>query len=193
MDGGLGQRASFLFVRLCSAKERRRSLVILEKKIDGVSAAGMERFVSRARRAVGLRGRVNVLITGSAAIRKLNREFRRKDKPTDVLSFPSDSGSSSRVAKAQSAGEIAISADIALQNSFHLGHPVSTELKILILHGVLHLAGFDHERDNGSMAHKEERLRRQLRLPVALIERTVAGHSARPRSTPGPGKSRRTP
>ncbi len=165
-------------------------MVILERKVDGVSVSTLERFVSRARRAVGLRGGVNVLITGNSAIRKLNREFRGKNKSTDVLSFPSESGTV-RTGKPKSAGEIAISADIALQSSFRLGHPVSTELKILILHGVLHLAGFDHERDNGAMARKEDKLRRQLRLPVALIERTVASQSSTSRATAYSRKLRR--
>ena len=162
----------------------------MEKKVDGVSAAALERFLMRARDVVGLRGWVNVLITGNPAIRSLNREFRKKDKPTDVLSFPSApfeaKGSKSRTV----AGEIAISADIALQNSYRFGHPVSAELKILILHGVLHLAGFDHERDNGTMARKEDKLRRQLRLPVALIERAAAATPA-PRNG-RPAKSWRT-
>jgi probable rRNA maturation factor len=72
------------------------------------------------------------------------------------------------------AGEVAISADIALQNSLRLGHSVGQEIKILALHGILHLAGFDHERDNGEMARKEKTLRRALKLPAALIERVQA-------------------
>jgi len=73
------------------------------------------------------------------------------------------------------AGEIAISADIAAQNAARFGHSPAAEIKVLALHGILHLAGFDHERDNGQMARKEMRLRRLLRLPVALIERTQPG------------------
>jgi probable rRNA maturation factor len=69
------------------------------------------------------------------------------------------------------AGEIAISADVARQNSARLKHSVGEEVKILALHGILHLAGFDHERDNGEMARKEATLRRSLKLPAALIER----------------------
>jgi probable rRNA maturation factor len=80
---------------------------------------------------------------------------------------------------------VAISADIALENSIRLGHAVSQEIKILALHGILHLAGFDHERDNGRMAREEARLRRALRLPAALIERARsprgrASHARRP-------------
>jgi probable rRNA maturation factor len=74
------------------------------------------------------------------------------------------------------AGEVAISADIALQNALRLGHSAALEVKVLVLHGILHLAGFDHERDNGEMARKEAKLRRTLRLPVGLTERGRAGN-----------------
>ena len=69
------------------------------------------------------------------------------------------------------AGEVAVSAEIARENDERLGHSVADEVKILVLHGMLHLAGFDHERDHGEMARKESRLRRQLKLEVGLIER----------------------
>jgi probable rRNA maturation factor len=146
-------------------------LVILQKKVAGVSERGLERFVLRARRAAGLRGRVNVLVTSSAAVRSLNRTFRSHDKATDVLSFPSAFPSAGSRTAVPLVGEIAISADIAVQNAMRLGHSAAEEIKILALHGMLHLAGFDHERDNGEMARQEEKLRRALRLPAALIER----------------------
>jgi probable rRNA maturation factor len=153
-------------------------LVILQKRIAGVSAQSLSRFVLRARKAVGLKGAVDILITGNPAMRSLNLRFRKKDKATDVLSFPSDAAGSPEFA-----GEIAISADIATQNSLRLGHSPAVEIKILTLHGILHLAGYDHERDNGKMARKEENLRRALRLPSALIERTQSrARSATPRS-----------
>jgi probable rRNA maturation factor len=66
---------------------------------------------------------------------------------------------------------VAISAEIAAKNARRLGHAPKEEIKILALHGVLHLAGYDHERDQGEMARREEGLRKQLGLPVALIER----------------------
>jgi probable rRNA maturation factor len=119
-----------------------------------------------------LRGPVNVLITSSAELRSLNQRFRRVDKATDVLSFPS-----LQVTRRQTrrvVGDVAISADIARENATRLGHSVADEVKILVLHGILHLAGFDHESDNGEMARKESRLRRQLKLEVGLIERTQA-------------------
>lgn len=149
-------------------------MVILEKKVAGLNEASLERFVLRARKAVRLRGRVNVLITGSGAVRQLNRRFRGQDKPTDVLSFPS-SASPEPGPNATLAGDVAISADIAMQNALRMGHSPSQEIKILALHGILHLAGFDHERDNGEMARKETQLRRALKLPVALIERVHRG------------------
>jgi probable rRNA maturation factor len=145
-------------------------LVILQKKVEGLNEATLGRFVLRARKAVGLRASVNLLVTSSTAIRALNRQFRGKNKATDVLSFPAvrPAGQNERQ---KLAGEIAISADVARENSARLGHPVAQEIKILALHGILHLAGFDHERDNGEMARKEATLRRALRLPPALIER----------------------
>ncbi len=149
-------------------------LVILEKKVAGVNEAALERFVLRARKAVGLTGQVNVLVTSSAALLSLNQRFRSQNKATDVLSFPAaSSAQESRTAKKKLAGEVAISADIALKNSFRLRHPAVDEVKILALHGILHLAGFDHERDNGEMARKEAKLRHALGLPSALIERTL--------------------
>ena len=156
----------------------KNTLIILHKKIAGLSEGILERFVLRARRAVGLSGAVNVLVTSSAAVRSLNRQFRHRNKATDVLSFPFVPAAGPLKAATNKsprlAGDVAISADIALQNAVRLGHPAPQEIKILTLHGILHLAGFDHERDNGEMAGKEAKLRIALGLPAALIERTGA-------------------
>jgi probable rRNA maturation factor len=84
------------------------------------------------------------------------------------------------------AGDLAISAEIAARNAARLGHSLASEIKVLALHGVLHLAGYDHEGDRGQMAEKEERLRRELRLPTTLIERGEAA----PRRARRTGKSR---
>ena len=138
-------------------------LVIVHSTVQGVSARALEQFAARARRAAGVRGEVDVLVTSSAELRRLNRRFRGKNKATDVLSFASADGI---------AGDIAISAEFGVRNARHLGHTAADELKILILHGLLHLAGYDHETDGGAMAREEARLRRALGLPVALIERT---------------------
>jgi probable rRNA maturation factor len=142
-------------------------LIILEKKIAGLSEAALARFVLRARRSAGLRRNVNLLITTSQRMRLLNQRFRGKNQPTDVLSFPADAGNG----KTKIMGEIAISGDIAAQNARQLGHSPAAEVKVLALHGILHLAGFDHELDNGEMAREEARLRDLLTLPAALIER----------------------
>jgi probable rRNA maturation factor len=145
-------------------------LVILRKRIAGLSRSTLERFLLRARRAVHLRRAVNVLVTSSDELRLLNHQFLGKDKATDVLSFPAPQ-SLSRGTR-QIAGEVAISAEIARENARRFGHSLAEEIKILALHGVLHLAGFDHERDHGEMARKESRLRRQLKLEGGLIERS---------------------
>ena len=133
----------------------------MESKAGEVSAKALERFVAIVCREARLKGEVNVLLTGDRKMRQLNRRFRRKDKSTDVLSFPSTNG-----------GDIAISIPIAKANARGLGHQLADEIKILILHGALHLKGHDHETDNGSMARVEERLRKRLKLPPALTERT---------------------
>jgi len=145
-------------------------LIIFEKKVDGLNPESLRRFLLSARRAARLGGAVNLLLTSSHAMRRLNLIFRKKDKPTDVLSFPSLQSIHTRKTQAF-AGEIAISVDIAAQNANKLGHSQATEVKILALHGILHLAGYDHERDNGTMARKEADLRRRLRLPSSLTER----------------------
>ena len=133
----------------------------------------LERFLARARRAARLRGSVNVLVTSNAKMKSLNRRFRGKDKATDVLSFPAAPDG-----RKDLAGDIAISAEIASQNARSLGHNSAVEVKILTLHGILHLRGYDHERDHGQMARREQKMRRELRLPVGLIERAKTSAAA---------------
>ena len=144
------------------------ALVILHKRVVGLTELALDRFVTRARRVAGLRAAVDVLVTSNAELKELNRRFRGKDQPTDVLSFPA-----SPDLKPRSAGDIAISAEIATHNARALGHTAAEEIKILVLHGILHLRGYDHERDGGKMARREEKLRRQLHLPIGLIERAT--------------------
>lgn len=141
--------------------------MILRKRVPGLSEAALSRFVVRASKAAHLRGALNVLVTSGQELRALNRRFRKKDKTTDVLSFPP-------MFNEGFAGDIAISADIAARNARQLGHTAADEVKILVLHGVLHLAGYDHESDGGKMARAERRLRETLSLPLGLIERTVS-------------------
>jgi len=153
-------------------------MVIFDPPISGatprsVSAAQLQRFARRAQKLAEVQGEVDILIATNKRLRDLNRRFRRKDKPTDVLSFPRPSG-----------GDIAISAEIARDNAQRYDHSLAAELKILVLHGMLHLAGYDHESDNGHMARAEARLRSQLKLPASLIDRThSSGRSAKAKPT----------
>lgn len=158
-------------------------MVILHKPVAGTAEPSLTRFLARAKRAVGLRGDVTVLITTSRELHALNRQFRHKNAPTDVLSFPSP-----MVATRHFAGDIAISADIAARNARQLGHTPADEVKILTLHGLLHLAGYDHESDQGEMARREQLLRKRLGLPVALIERNTAPAT---HISPKPGRGSR--
>jgi probable rRNA maturation factor len=153
-------------------------LVIFRKRIAGLNPSTLERFVLRARKSIRLRHTVNVLVTNSHELRSLNRQFRGADKPTDVLSFPAPPAGQHEAKRL--AGEVAISVDIARENADRLGHSVADEVKILALHGIMHLAGFDHEDDNGEMARAEKRLRKQLNLEIGLIERTPAAGPDRP-------------
>lgn len=143
-------------------------VVVLDHQPDGVRGAALRTFATKAQRAIGLRGEVTIFITGSDELRELNRRYRRKNEPTDVLSFEISPK------QASLAGDIAISAEIAAANAAELGHTTEVELKILILHGLLHLAGYDHERDKGEMRAREADLRLKLKLPVGLIERAQA-------------------
>jgi probable rRNA maturation factor len=107
------------------------------------------------------------LISDDRELRRLNRTFLGLDYPTDVLSFPSGLGGGF-------AGEIAISANRAAGQAAEFGHSVGEEIKILMLHGVLHLLGMDHEKDRGAMAKEERRWRKRFGLAATLIERVQA-------------------
>lgn len=112
------------------------------------------------------RGRaIACLITNDAELRRMNKFYRRKDYATDVLSFPAAEGNGV-------AGDVAISIDRARAQAAEHGHSLHDELRILMLHGALHLAGMDHEKDSGEMARAEARWRKRLGLPSGLIERS---------------------
>jgi probable rRNA maturation factor len=139
------------------------------------SARALARFLREAQLALRLRGQVTVLLTTDKTIRRLNRQFRRKDKATDVLSFPSLThvSKNGRDATPVILGDIAISVHTARKQAVAMGHALGAEIKVLMLHGLLHLGGYDHETDDGEMARREERLRAKLGLPPGLIERSV--------------------
>jgi probable rRNA maturation factor len=130
------------------------------------SVGTLSRFLSLARKTVRLKGQVTVLLTTDAAIRKLNRQFRGLNKATDVLSFPAEG-----LGAEGYAGDLAISVPTARKQAAAQGHSLSTEIKVLILHGLLHLVGYDHEVDEGQMGRRERLLRGKLGLPQGLIER----------------------
>jgi probable rRNA maturation factor len=122
-------------------------------------------------------------------MQRLNLQFRRKDKPTDVLSFPAaqppEAGDQRQRPEGHplahtrcQAGDIAISIQTARAQAAEIGHDLLTEVKVLILHGMLHLAGHDHEIDRGQMSRLEQKLRTELNLPAGLIERVAPSQSA---------------
>jgi probable rRNA maturation factor len=132
------------------------------------------------------RGSVAVAVVGDARVRALNREYRRKDYATDVLSFPSSATTAGTAGPAKAGhgvppkagrdaavhlGDIVIARGVARRQAKAAGHSESTELRVLALHGLLHLLGYDHESDAGEMARLERRLRRKGGLREGLIER----------------------
>ena len=150
-------------------------LVLMRRAYSGLSHALIEAFARSLRLRVAGGRAFQCLITSDAELQRLNREFRRKDYPTDVLSFPAGPNvcRKARVEAlgAVSMGDIAISVDQARAQAREFGHTLDDEICILMLHGVLHLIGMDHERDDGDMLRAETAWRLKLRLPSALIER----------------------
>ena len=149
-------------------------MIIFEQTLDRVGRSGLERFLRQVRKLTGVQGEVTVLVAGRRRIQELNRRFRRKNAPTDVLSFPRSNG------QGEAGGDIAICAQICRDNARRFGHSPTQELKVLLLHGLLHLAGYDHETDEGQMARKEAVLRARLKLPTALISRSSIKRGSKP-------------
>jgi probable rRNA maturation factor len=148
------------------------------KKLPAASALGkrdLNRFLVKATEALGLAGDFSVLLTGDEQLRAMNLQFRGEDKPTDVLSFPA----LPEAVKCGQGGDLAISLETAAVQAADHGHALQTEVKVLILHGLLHLAGFDHEGDRGQMRRRESLLRKQFALPAGLIER-ASDHRTQP-------------
>jgi probable rRNA maturation factor len=114
-------------------------------------------FLSALEKRVAAGRAITCLITTDAELKRLNRRFRGKNYATDVLSFPPD--------------EMAVSLDRAAAQAKELGHSLDEELRILMLHGALHLCGMDHETDSGEMRRAETRWRKKFELPSGLIER----------------------
>jgi len=131
--------------------------------VPGASAApGLARWLSAVAPARA-RGTVTVALVSDRTVRTLNRDYRRKDTATDVLSFPAE--------EPRELGDVVIAAGVARRQARRAGHPLQTEIRVLALHGLLHLLGYDHETDDGRMARIEARLRRRGGLEEGLIER----------------------
>lgn len=141
------------------------STVIFRRVPVDVRPRAIQLFARKLQQQVAKGGRFDCLVTGDAELRRLNLQFRGKDYATDVLSFPGSDGH---------LGDLAISAARARAQAREFGHTTEEELRILMLHGVLHLMGMDHETDTGRMARAERRWRRELGLPNGLIERVQA-------------------
>jgi len=117
-------------------------------------------------------GSLNIAIVSDSRMRGLNREYRGKNRATDVLSFlPDTAAPAARGSTRRFLGDLAIAKGVAARQARQLGHSVETELRILALHGLLHLLGYDHETDRGQMGRLEDRLRQRAGLPAGLIAR----------------------
>jgi probable rRNA maturation factor len=136
-------------------------MIVNRQRRVPVAIQPLQDFYERARVAMKFPPEsVAVQLISDEAMARLNRKFRNKPGPTDVLSFPANGATPH--AKSQYMGDIAISPATARRNARHFSRPLADELRILILHGMIHLAGFDHETDHGEMDRLERRLRRRL-------------------------------
>jgi probable rRNA maturation factor len=139
-----------------------------------VRAPGLGRWLSSVAPSRA-RGTLVIALVTDAEIRALNRRFRHKNQPTDVLSFPADSADDPGPGAGgpRPLGDVVIATGVARRQAADAGHSYATELKVLALHGLLHLLGYDHHApdDRGRMARLEARLRRQGGLDAGLIER----------------------
>ncbi len=139
--------------------------IIFRRSAGSLDRRAVRAFAERIQSEVAGGRPFDCVVSGDHELQTLNRDFLSHDYPTDVLSFPSGS-------PAGPLGDIAISADRAREQAAEHGHSVTEEISILLLHGVLHLTGLDHETDRGKMRRAETGWRRKLGLPHGLIERS---------------------
>jgi probable rRNA maturation factor len=154
---------------MTSRPRRARLQVAVSDARGRPLAPGLARWLTRVAPATA-RGSVNIALVSDTRVRTLNRKYRGLDQPTDVLSFPSVDHSGPRT-RDRVLGDVVIATGVARRQARGAGHGEETELRILALHGLLHLLGYDHETDAGAMARVERRLRRKGGLPQGLIER----------------------
>ena len=145
-----------------AARAPKLRVVVTSHTRPAVRVPGLAAWL-RAVAPARARGEVSLAFVRDAVIRDLNREYRDKDGVTDVLSFPDD--------EPGRLGEIVIAAGVARRQARQAGHAFATEARVLALHGLLHLLGYDHETDRGTMARLEAKLRRAGGLREGLIER----------------------
>ena len=146
-------------------------LIENRQRVVRVQLRPLEEFLKNVEGEIGLGPEsVAVRLVGEGEMARLNERYRKKKGPTDVLSFPAaeDTGKPGtlnqqvRKARGKFLGDIAISPRVARRNAKALARELPEELKVLILHGLLHLLGYDHETDRGEMERIEVRLRRKL-------------------------------
>ena len=150
---------------------RRLRVAVTDGQGRSARAPGLARWLESVAPARA-RGTVVIALVTDPEIRALNRRYRRKNQPTDVLSFPADSHDAGATGEV-SLGDLVIATGVARRQASEAGHAYATELKVLALHGLLHLLGYDHHAvdDRGRMARLEARLRRKGGLEAGLIER----------------------
>ena len=133
----------------------RLSVVLLNRQRRlRVSQPRLRRVLGVAAEALRVRGEVSLVLAGDGLLRRLNRDYRGKDRPTDVLSFPGGGAE-------EGLGDVVISVETAERNARALGRTLPQELDVLALHGFLHVLGYDHEADDGTMGRLERRLRKR--------------------------------
>jgi probable rRNA maturation factor len=135
--------------------DRLRVVLLNRQRRRRVDPARLRRVLGGAAEALRVRGEVALVLAGDRLLHRLNREFRGKDRPTDVLSFPGDGGEGGL-------GDVVVSVETAARNARALGRALAQELDVLALHGFLPVLGYDHETDDGTMERLERRLRRRL-------------------------------
>jgi probable rRNA maturation factor len=154
------------------ARRARLAVTVTTPDDAKLSARGLAAWLTKAAPAAA-RGEVTVALVSDGRMRSLNRSFRGKDYATDVLSFPAaePADASAPAAGERYLGDIVIATGVAARQADEAGHSIATECKVLALHGLLHLLGFDHETDAGEMARTEARLRKKAGLKEGLIGR----------------------
>jgi probable rRNA maturation factor len=169
------------------SRDRSRIYVAVSDARGRPISTGLSRWLTRVAPARA-RGSVNIAVVSDRRVRALNRQYRGIDRTTDVLSFPATNlpqntqntqksqpkngfANSAGSAVKHFLGDIVIARGVARRQARSAGHAEETELRVLALHGLLHLLGYDHEGDSGAMARLERRLRRKGGLREGLIER----------------------